>query len=159
MDYLIQERDLQELDSILKWRMEVLREVFDLKKGSEYDSILAANEKSYRQGLEDGYHKTFALMADGKQIGCGDLCLQKELPSPDNRSGSCGYLMNIYVLKPYRNKGAGRFLVESIVGWAREHEIEKIYLESSHAARDLYREIGFEDLKDYMKLSDSEKSG
>ena len=31
-------------------------------------------------------------------IGCGGICYQSELPSPENLSGINGYLMNIYTL-------------------------------------------------------------
>ena len=38
-------------------------------------------------------------------IGCGGICCQSELPSPENLSGINGYLMNIYTLPGMRVHG------------------------------------------------------
>lgn len=74
------------------------------------------------------------------------------MPSPDNHSGKNGYLMNIYTLPEYRGEGIGRKIVEFLINDAKEKGTEKIYLESSGAAKHLYYEIGFLDMPDYMKL-------
>ncbi len=37
------------------------------------------------------------------KCGCGANCLSDELPSPDKTSGSCAYVMNIYVREVFRN--------------------------------------------------------
>ena len=66
--------------------------------------------------------------------------------------GTNGYLMNIYALPEKRGEGIGRKIVEYLVEDAKQRRTEKIYLESSGMARRLYHEIGFSDMKDYMKL-------
>ena len=88
----------------------------------------------------------------GEIVGCGGICYQSEMPSPDNPMGTNGYLMNIYALPEKRGEGIGRKIVEYLIEDAKQRRTEKIYLESSGMARRLYHEIGFSDMKDYMKL-------
>ena len=85
-------------------------------------------------------------------MGCGGICYQSEMPSPDNPTGTNGYLMNIYALPELRGEGIGRKIVEFLIDDAKSRGTEKIYLESSSMAKRLYHEIGFSDMIDYMKL-------
>ena len=89
---------------------------------------------------------------DETVIGCGGICYQTEMPSPDNPNGKCGYLMNIYTLPEYRGMGVGNSIVEYLINDARARCANKIYLESSEKAKKLYYEKGFRDMVDYMKL-------
>lgn len=57
--------------------------------------------------------------------------LDQEMPSPDNLSGQCAYLMNIYTYLEFRGRGVG---------------------EISKPGRKLYEKIGFVDMPDMMKL-------
>ena len=41
-------------------------------------------------------------------VGCGGICLYQEMPSPDNPSGGCAYLMNIYTRPEFRGQGVGK---------------------------------------------------
>lgn len=78
------------------------------------------------------------------------------MPSPDNLTGTNGYLMNIYTIPEVRSEGIGRRIVEYLINDAKERGTEKIFLESSGVAKKLYHEIGFADMEDYMKSGDIE---
>lgn len=86
-------------------------------------------------------------------MGCGGLCLYDEMPSPDNPSGRCAYLMNIYVREGHRGAGIGKKIVRYLVGCALERGVTKIYLETSQCGRKLYESAGFTAMKDMMLLT------
>ncbi len=143
---------LHELETLMEWRMRVLAEVFGA--GWDADAIRESNEAYYREHLADATH-TACLAVDensGDIVGCGGICYQTEMPSPDNPSGTCGYLMNIFTLPERRGEGVGRKIVEFLIGDAEARGTGKVYLESSEVAKPLYRSVGFSDLTDYMKL-------
>lgn len=150
----VERADLSRLEELMEWRMRVLEEVFPPEAGEDRTAIRRNNEDYYRIHLADGTHTAcFAREEDsGCIVGCGGICYQQEMPSPDNPGGTNGYLMNIYTLPRYRREGIGRKIVEFLLEDARSRGTEKIYLESSEVAKTLYRELGFTDLKDYMKL-------
>ena len=145
---------LEELDTLLAWRMQVLSEVFSFPKAADCIALRTKNEAYYKEHLAKGSHTAcFALNGDNGQIvGCGGICYQAEMPSPDNPSGQNGYLMNIYTLPEFRGKGIGRKIVAFLIADARRKGTGKIYLESSRSAKNLYHKIGFTDMTDYMKL-------
>lgn len=154
MNVSVKKTGLDALDILIEWRMRVLAEVFPMKKNEDRHDIRKNNEEYYRVHLNDDTHTAcFAVNEEnGEIIGCGGICYQKEMPSPDNLTGSNGYLMNIYTLPEYRGKGVGRKIIEFLIDDARRRGTEKIYLESSKDAKHLYEEIGFSDMHDYMKL-------
>ena len=92
-------------------------------------------------------------------IGCGGICYQSELPSPENLSGINGYLMNIYTLPEMRGRGVGKRIVEFLIDDAKEKDCVKIFLETSVMARGLYRECGFTEMTDYMMLERQDSWG
>ena len=69
-----------------------------------------------------------------------------------SNDGTNGYLMNIYSLPQYRGRGIGKQIVEYLIRDAKARGTGKIYLESAPAAKKLYFDLGFTDMKDYMKL-------
>ena len=145
---------LESLDLLMEWRMRVLAEVFPVGEQEVRSDIRKNNEAYYRHHLADGTHTACFAIEDetGRIVGCGGICYQREMPSPDNPTGTNGYLMNIYALPELRGEGIGRKIVEYLIDDAKRRGTEKIYLESSGMAKRLYHEIGFTDMSDYMKL-------
>ncbi len=154
MSASVKKATLEDLDSLMEWRMRVLAEVFPAGEQEDRSDIRRNNETYYRQHLADGTHTACFAVDDetGRIVGCGGICYQREMPSPDNPSGTNGYLMNIYSLPELRGEGIGKQIVEFLIDDAKRRGTEKTYLESSGMAKRLYYEIGFTDLPDYMKL-------
>lgn len=144
-------REITSLPTLMHWRKEVIENVFGVEPSKR---LMAANRRYYRQHIEDGSHIAILAEMNEEGVGCGALCMSEELPSPDNPSGQCAYLMNIYVRKEYRGEGIGHSIVRWLVEKARQLGCDKIYLETTDEAKSLYKSIGFRDLTGYMKYAD-----
>ncbi len=148
----IRQVSINELDKLMAWRMEVLGEVFAIPPGTDTSALAQANRDYYVHALPVGEHIACFVEIEGETVGCGGICLQREMPSPDNPTGQCAYLMNIYVRPAYRRQHIGTALVSWLVGKARSLSIGKIYLETSEMGRDMYCHLHFEEMKDMLKL-------
>ena len=142
-------RRIKDIDELLKWRREVISNVFG-EEASE--QLMARNEEYYLKHIEDGTHLAFVALSSGIEAGCGAICLTEELPSPDNPSGKCAYLMNIYVKSEFRENGIAHALVTRLIEEAKNRNCGKIYLETTESGRPVYASLGFHDLPDMMKL-------
>lgn len=142
-------RKLEDIEELLRWRREVISNVFGIEASEE---LMKSNEAYYRRRVSDGTHLAFIAMTEGVEAGCGAICLTEELPSPDNPSGKCAYLMNIYVRDKFREKGIAHSLVKRLIHEAKIRDCKKIYLETTDAGRPVYASLGFHDLPDMMKL-------
>lgn len=145
---MIELRDITDIDSLMKWRREVILNVFGM---AATDTLLNANHDYYLRHIPDGSHKAVVASTDGGEVGTGAICLSEELPSPDNPTGKCAYLMNIYVRKQYRNKGIARRIIDHLVDVAKQLGCGKIYLESTDMAKPLYSGLGFTNMENMMK--------
>lgn len=147
----IEIREVIVLPTLMHWRAEVIENVFGIRPTR---ALMAANREYYLRHIADGTHYAIVAEADGVDAGCGGICLYDELPSPDNPSGRCAYLMNIYVRSEYRGHGIGRTIVERLIGKAKGLGCDKIYLETTEGARRLYEKEGFRELTGMMKYED-----
>lgn len=151
MELTIKQADIDDLDTLMEWRMEVLRDVFSLQNEQYMTDLEKANCSYYQNMLKTGGH--IACFAYQQEIiGCGGMCIYQEMPSPDNPSGKCAYLMNIYTRPQFRRQGVGEKIVLWLIEQAIQLGITKIYLETSDCGRKLYQKIGFSPMVDYMKL-------
>lgn len=152
MNLTIVQANLDDLEALLDWRMEVLHEVFSDYSSLDWEELRAENEVYYQREIPAGTHIACFAKIDEEIVGCGGVCMQTEMPSPDNYAGACAYLMNIYTRQAHRGKGIGQAIVQWLIDKAKQSGAQKIYLETSEAGRKLYQKMGFSDLKDYMKL-------
>lgn len=154
MDIVVQKAKLTDLDLLVKWRMEVLQEVFAVPAAGQLTRLELENREYYQNALPNEQHIACFAWVDNEIAGCGGECLYQEMPSPDNPVGACAYLMNIYTRPEFRGQGVGRETVNWLVKQAKDRGITKIYLEASECGRPLYRKIGFCDMRGYMKLKE-----
>ncbi len=145
--------EIKALPTLMAWRKEVIENVFGIVPSKR---LLAANRAYYRQHIADGSHIAVMARRDNENAGCGAICLTDELPSPDNPSGRCAYLMNIYVRSQYRGQGIGHAIVNRLVTMARQLNCGKIWLETTHDASSLYHSVGFRTLPGIMKYEYSQ---
>ena len=107
-DVTVRLASLDELDELVAWRMEVLRCVFELQEDADVSALREENLRYYREELPRGGHVAAFAELGGERVGCAALCLQREMPSPDNPDGRCAYLMNVYVRPAHRGRGVAR---------------------------------------------------
>ncbi len=149
----IRKLGISDIDALMEWRERVLHEVFELPEGMPVDpALMEQNRRFYQEHLANNTHIPVIAFSDGKGVGCGSICLYDEMPSPDNPTGKCAYLMNVYTTPQARGRGIGKAVVEELVSYAREYGAGKIYLETTEAGRPLYEHIGFGPMEGYLKL-------
>lgn len=141
--------ELTDITLLMDLRREVVREVFGHDMSEElYD----ANRSYYGRHIADGSHVAIIARAGRDIVGCGAVCFHEELPSPDNPSGRCAYLMNIYVREEHRRQGVGHHIVADLIDRAIERDCGKIYLETTRKGKTLYESMGFSVMEGMMSL-------
>lgn len=148
----VRELDRDDLDYLLKWRMESVETVFALDRPWDDDAIRDANRAYYEEHLGVDHIACMASI-DGEDVGMGAVCIQKEMPSPDNPSGRCAYVMSIYTRPEARGRGVGRAVVETLIAYAHARGADKVYLEATDEGAPLYESLGFEPMVGMMKLA------
>lgn len=127
----IREVGSTDIEHLLDLRMEVLAAVF---ADDSWDAgQLRAENRIYYESHLGMDHVACIATIEGIEAGCGAICLQSEMPSPDNPSGKCAYLMNVYTRPAFRHRGVGKAAVTWLIGQAHERGAGKICLEATEA--------------------------
>lgn len=150
----IRRATLTDIDLLLSWREEVVKTVFHIPTTQDITGLIAENRSYYQTALADGSHIACFAESGGAIVGCGGICFSREMPSPDNTTGICAYIMNIYVPEECRKTGIGTQIVKWLISRAKERNAGKIYLETTKHGEGLYRSLGFIGMRDMMRLND-----
>lgn len=150
-EIVIREADLSDLDFLVQQRIVVLRAVFDIEEHEDTTALENANRAYYEKALKEGTHVA-ALAFEGEAfVGCGALCLQDEMPSPDSPSGRTALIMNVYTPPEQRHRGVARRVVRWLMERAQKKGVDRVLLEATPDARPLYEDLGFVSAPDFME--------
>ena len=152
MNAIIRKATADDIELLVEWRMEVLHEVFSIPQNQSTYKLENENRCYYQRALQNGEHIACFAYLNDMIIGCGGICFYQEMPSPDNPTGKCAYLMNIYTRPQFRKQGVGEELIKWLVEQATQRNMIKIYLETSEAGKRLYTKMGFLPMQNMMKL-------
>lgn len=144
---------LKDLNKIVELRMNFLREVRDLKVGEHpKDAELEKNTVKY---FKENFNKNcmfWIMEKESKIIATGGLILLERPPFFEDVRGLTGMVINIYILPDYRNKGAGKILMDTIIEYSKENNIKKLFLVSTDQGKSLYKKMGFKYSEKYMEI-------
>jgi GNAT superfamily N-acetyltransferase len=83
-------------------------------------------------------------VAEGHAIvGMINLVEFRRMPRPGRPPSAWGYLGNVYVLPPHRDRGVGAALLSTAVAEARRRGYARVVLNPSQRSVSLYRRAGF----------------
>lgn len=149
-------RQTKVIPTLMHWRKEVIENVFGETLSK---TLLVLNRRYYLKHIDDGTHIAIVAEADGTDAGCGAICLSEEPPSPDNQTGKCAFMMDIYVRKEFRGHGIGHSIVSWLLNKARQSGCDKIYLEPTDAAYSFFKDLGFIESHGYLKYAANHSPG
>lgn len=137
-------------DSLLNTITEWMYEWWGEKEGYSFEVIKCYMEHSLQ---EDRLPQTYGLFVEDCLIGLYQFRLDDLFVRPDIYP----WLANVYIDSPYRNKGYGRHLMESIKSNARQClQYKEVFLYTKH--KGLYEKYGWEFVSEIdTYLEDAEK--
>ena len=97
------------------------------------------------------FHGWLAVTPTGEAVGSGGVVIDQHPPGPGSPSGQIGYIMNVSTDPGYRRRGIARRIMQSMLKWLTERDIQRVTLHATEMGRPLYQELGFVDSNE-MKL-------
>ncbi len=96
----------------------------------------------------------FVAVADGKIIATSGLIFHVHAPSNRNPTGREAYIMNMYTMPEWRERGIASRLLQMLIDHCRQSDCTKISLHVVQSdVRSLYEKTGFRPVETEMRLN------
>ena len=152
MKFTYKTATIEDLDVLIKTRIEVLRAANKLDERVDMSLVEKESSDYYKKALADGSHVA-VLVYDGERfVGAGGVSFYTVMPTYHNTSGKKAYIMNMYTKPEYRRKGIAYKTLDILVDACKKRNITHITLEATEMGRALYEKYGFVAMQDEMQL-------
>jgi GNAT superfamily N-acetyltransferase len=118
--------------------------------GDAFEILRAKAHAQLKDWLRRGdYVGWLATPADKPEmvVGGAGIQLQPILPRPVNRStigqGRQGTIVNVFTEPQWRRRGIAGSLLEEIINWSRNEQLDRLILHASDDGRTVYERLGF----------------
>jgi len=89
------------------------------------------------------YHAWLVTAPDGSIAAGAGLWLMDWPPHMIGNGVQRGNILNVYTSETFRRRGLARQLMQAVLDWCGENQIDTIILHASPSGRDLYESMGF----------------
>src|SRR4030095_10894627 len=134
----IRRATVADLPLLLEYRRAMAEEMDDADE-TAVNRMLAALEPYLRAAIPEGrWHAWIA-----EPGGCGSVEIVPWVPGRQDPTPRRAWIHSGYIEPPWRRRGIGRRLTQTIIAWCREQGFEWVYLHASELGRPLYERLGF----------------
>lgn len=139
-----------DIELLMKIRLEMLRVVNDLSDEYRYDEQFVAYSRKY---FEEGDQTTVIALDGDEVIGCASMSYIWIMPTFSHPSGKRAHLMNVYTRENHRRQGISKHMVSMLIDEAKEKGATEISLDATDMGRPLYESLGFVASESCMVMS------
>ena len=141
--FSIQQASTANLETLVAHRRAMFHDM-----GYNDDAALNAMSARFRVWLLDrmhaGHYLAWLVSAPDGSIAAGaGLWLMDWPPHMIGQGARRGNILNVYTAENFRRQGLARELMEVVLQWCRENQVDTIILHASNAGRNLYESMGF----------------
>jgi ribosomal protein S18 acetylase RimI-like enzyme len=105
-----------------------------------------AVEEYFKSTIPTGtFQGWIAESSTGEILGSGGVVIDQHPPGPNNFTGKIAYIMNLCTYPEHRQRGIGRRIMEEIITWIKQANIEQASLHATDIGKRLYLDLGFND--------------
>ncbi|HEV2992650.1 MAG TPA: GNAT family N-acetyltransferase [Candidatus Angelobacter sp.] len=141
--FSIHRASIADLETLVAHRREMFHDM-----GYSDDLVLNDMAAKFRvwllQHLEAGDYLAWLVSAPDGSIAAGaGLWLMDWPPHIVGKSARRGNILNVYTSENFRRRGLARQLMEVVLRWCRQNQVDTIILHASNEGRNLYESMGF----------------
>lgn len=153
MELTYKRATIEDIDILIKSRIEVLRAANKLAEAVDMTEVEKQSYDYYKEALSNSTHTAYLVFDENKFVGAGGVSYFRVMPTYHNPSGNKAYIMNMYTNPAYRRKGIAYKTLKLLVKDAKEKGVTAISLEATDMGKPLYEKFGFVKMNDEMELT------
>ena len=143
---------LSDAEKLAEIRSFFLKEMNNVTSEEDRITVEQANLEYLRKALYDNTFISWIALDNEVIIATSGLSFSVVPPFFNILNGKVAYIMNMYTLPSYRNRGIGTELFKKNIDEAKQLGYKKITLNATNMGRPLYEKYGFKDVSDGMNF-------
>jgi len=151
--YRIRLATLDDVDELVRLRLDFLAEVGNLKAGDDGGELGAAMGEYMARKMPSGAFLAWVAESGGAIVATSGVTIFERPPNGANPSGLEAYLSNMYTLPDWRGRGLGTALVATIVAHLKATRVRRVWLHATEQGRPVYAKAGFVHSESDMELA------
>jgi ribosomal protein S18 acetylase RimI-like enzyme len=142
----------KDIDNIICLRIELLKELGEIKSSQEEQLVLSSTKQYLNQTLSNNEFISYLAKFNGEAVSVSGVVIFKRPPYPENLNGIEAYILNMYTIPEHRGKGISRKVLESCIEECKSIGVKRIWLHASEDGKRLYQKMGFRYKNTEMEL-------
>jgi GNAT superfamily N-acetyltransferase len=141
--YSLRRAELKDVPTMASHRVRMFEDMGILAE-DESDPLLKASVLWLEEQIRQDKYVSWLVEHEGEIISSGGIHLRETSPVPGcPRIGTGGHIVNVYTEPAHRRRGLARLIVNTILQWCSENQVDHITLTASGDGRHLYESLGF----------------
>ncbi len=139
----LRQANLQDLEALIKLRLELLQETGNIKSDSDTANLTEAARKYLGEKMPLGEFLAWVAEEDSQIVATSGLVFFQRPPYNGNLSGLEAYVMNVYTIPMWRGQGIATALLKEIISFVRATEVKRLWLHATEDGKRIYNKLGF----------------
>lgn len=131
--------EAKDIKQLIRMRWDFTIEYDESKKSESFNGFEKECQSFLVNALNSGQWFIWVAEENEKIVSHTYIELIQKVPRPGRITHPFAYMMNVYTIKEFRNKGIGSKLLTTINEWAKEHKYEFIIVWPSDDAINYYK--------------------
>ena len=144
---------LDDVDELIRLRLDFLEEVGSVKDGVDVGELGAAMRDYFARKVPSGEFLAWVAESEGAIVATSGVTIFERPPNGANLAGLEAYLSNMYTLPAWRGRGIGTALVGTVVAHLKATRVRRIWLHATEQGRPVYAKAGFIPSETDMELT------
>ena len=129
---------------MIRLRIQFLKEATPDKDTSREDVLATSLENYFARHLVAGDFINWLALDGGAIVATGGICFHAYPPNFSSLGAERAYIMNIFTVPGYRNRGLGARIFEKLMDEAARRGVSMVSLHATDMGRKMYEKFGFE---------------
>jgi GNAT superfamily N-acetyltransferase len=141
--YSLRRAELKDVPTMARHRVRMFEDMGILAE-NESAPLLEASVLWLEEQIRQDKYAGWLVEHEGEIISSGGIHLRETSPVPGcPRIGIGGHIVNVYTEPAHRRHGLARLIVNTILQWCSENQVDHVTLTASEEGRPLYEALGF----------------
>jgi GNAT superfamily N-acetyltransferase len=141
----------EDVETLVQLRLAMQEELNEGRPGVQPQDIVEDIREYFTKQLSGFHFAAFFVQHGDGVVATGGVVVYDNPPSPSNRSGTEGYIMNMYTVPAWRGHGLAKRVLDRLVEHAHAEGAGRVWLRASEKGRSVYEQWGFTTYPAYME--------